>query len=38
MLVGRAANKLHGAMLVACGQFVACAVLALGAAAWPPSR
>ena len=30
MLVGRAANKLHGAMLVACGQFVACAVLSLG--------
>jgi drug/metabolite transporter (DMT)-like permease len=30
MLVGRAANRLHGAMLVACGQFVACAVLALG--------
>jgi drug/metabolite transporter (DMT)-like permease len=29
MLVGRAANRLHGAMLVACGQFVACAVLAL---------
>jgi drug/metabolite transporter (DMT)-like permease len=29
MLVGRAANKLHGAMLVACGQFIACSVLAL---------
>jgi len=29
MLVGRAANRLHGAMLVACGQFVACAALAL---------
>ena len=29
MLVGRAANRLHGAMLVACGQFVACSVLAL---------
>jgi drug/metabolite transporter (DMT)-like permease len=29
MLVGRAANRLHGAMLVACGQFIACAVLAL---------
>jgi len=37
MLVGRAANRLHGAMLVACGQFVACAVLALllGAATEP---
>jgi drug/metabolite transporter (DMT)-like permease len=31
MLVGRAANRLHGAMLVACGQFIACSVLALGA-------
>ncbi len=30
MLVGRAANRLHGAMLVACGQFIACALLALG--------
>jgi drug/metabolite transporter (DMT)-like permease len=30
MLVGRAANRLHGAMLVACGQFIACSVLALG--------
>ena len=30
LLVGRAANRLHGAMLVACGQFIACAVLALG--------
>ena len=29
MLVGRAANRLHGAMLVACGQFVACSALAL---------
>ncbi|HEY8973270.1 MAG TPA: DMT family transporter [Burkholderiaceae bacterium] len=29
MLVGRAANRLHGAMLVACGQFIACSVLAL---------
>jgi drug/metabolite transporter (DMT)-like permease len=29
MLVGRAANRLHGAMLVACGQFIACAALAL---------
>ena len=29
MLVGRAANRLHGAMLVACGQFVACGALAL---------
>ena len=29
MLVGRAANRLHGAMLVAWGQFVACSVLAL---------
>lgn len=29
MLVGRAANRLHGALLVACGQFVACSVLAL---------
>ena len=29
MMVGRAANRLHGAMLVACGQFVACSVLAL---------
>jgi drug/metabolite transporter (DMT)-like permease len=29
MLVGRAANRLHGALLVACGQFVACATLAL---------
>ena len=39
MLVGRAANRLHGAMLVACGQFIACAVLALviGLAAEPVS-
>ena len=39
MLVGRAANRLHGAMLVACGQFVACSVLALalGAATEPVS-
>ena len=29
MLVGRAANRLHGAMLVACGQFIACAALSL---------
>ena len=29
MLVGRAANRLHGAMLVACGQFIACSALAL---------
>jgi drug/metabolite transporter (DMT)-like permease len=29
VLVGRAANRLHGAMLVACGQFVACGALAL---------
>ena len=29
MLVGRAANRLHGAMLVACGQFIACGALAL---------
>jgi drug/metabolite transporter (DMT)-like permease len=29
MLVGRAANRLHGAMLVACGQFIACGTLAL---------
>ena len=37
MLVGRAANRLHGAMLVACGQFIACSVLALvlGAATEP---
>ena len=28
MLVGRAANRLHGAMLVACGQFIACSALA----------
>ena len=32
MLVGRAANRLHGAMLVACGQFIACGVLALALA------
>ena len=39
MLVGRAANRLHGAMLVACGQFVACSALALavGAATEPVS-
>jgi len=39
MLVGRAANRLHGAMLVACGQFIACSVLALatGAATEPLS-
>ena len=29
MLVGRAAHRLHGAMLVACGQFIACSALAL---------
>ena len=29
MLVGRAANRLHGAMLVACGQFIACSAWAL---------
>jgi len=29
MLVGRAANRLHGALLVACGQFVTCSVLSL---------
>ena len=29
LLVGRAANRLHGAMLVACGQFVACSAWAL---------
>jgi drug/metabolite transporter (DMT)-like permease len=29
LFVGRAANRLHGAMLVACGQFVVCAALAL---------
>ena len=28
MLVGRAADRLHGAMLVACGQFVACSAWA----------
>ena len=40
MLVGRAANRLHGAMLVACGQFVACSVLALalGLATEPSAR
>ena len=32
MLVGRAANRLHGAMLVACGQFVTCGALSLLAA------
>jgi drug/metabolite transporter (DMT)-like permease len=39
MMVGRAANRLHGAMLVACGQFIACSVLALlaGAAIEPVS-
>jgi drug/metabolite transporter (DMT)-like permease len=39
MLVGRAANRLHGAMLVACGQFIACGslALALGLATEPPS-
>ena len=29
MLVGRAANRLHGALLVACGQFVTCSALSL---------
>lgn len=40
MLVGRAANRLHGAMLVACGQFVACSALALalGLATEPLTR
>lgn len=39
MLVGRAANRLHGAMLVACGQFIACSALALvlGVASEPVS-
>lgn len=39
MLVGRAADRLHGALLVACGQFIACSVLALllGAATEPVS-
>lgn len=39
MLVGRAAHRLHGAMLVACGQFVTCSMLALllGAATEPVS-
>lgn len=32
LLVGRAANRLQGAMLVACGQFATCAVLALATA------
>jgi len=31
LLVGRAANRLHGAMTVACGQFLACGLLALAA-------
>ena len=37
MVVGRAANRLHGALLVACGQFVTCSVLSLviGAAVEP---
>jgi drug/metabolite transporter (DMT)-like permease len=40
MLVGRAANRLHGAMLVACGQFIACSALALslGLATEPLTR
>jgi drug/metabolite transporter (DMT)-like permease len=29
LLVGRAANRLHGAMMVATGQFIACGLLAL---------
>ena len=29
LLVGRAANRLHGAMIVATGQFIACSMLAL---------
>ncbi len=29
LLVGRAANRLHGAMIVATGQFIACGALAL---------
>ena len=39
LLVGRAANRLHGAMLVACGQFVACSAwaLAIGLAVEPVS-
>ncbi len=39
MLVGRAANRLHGAMLVACGQFIACSAwaLAIGLAIEPIS-
>jgi drug/metabolite transporter (DMT)-like permease len=32
LLVGRAANRLHGPMLVATGQFAVCALLALAAA------
>jgi len=40
MLVGRAADRLHGAMLVACGQFIACSALALslGLATEPLTR
>jgi drug/metabolite transporter (DMT)-like permease len=39
MLVGRTANRLHGAMLVACGQFFACSAwaLAIGLAVEPIS-
>lgn len=39
LLVGRAANRLHGAMLVACGQFIVCATwsLAIGLAVEPVS-
>ena len=39
MLVGRTANRLHGALLVACGQFVACSAwsLAIGLAVEPVS-
>jgi drug/metabolite transporter (DMT)-like permease len=40
LLVGRAANRLHGAMIVATGQFIACGLLALviGAAIEPITR
>ena len=39
LLVGRAANRLHGAMLVACGQFIVCSAwaLAIGLATEPVS-
>ncbi len=37
LLVGRAANRLHGALLVACGQFLTCGLLALaGGLAFEP--